>query len=71
MSRWVYCRYYNELGRKVGLTFSYGCAIKLKDYFFRYRLSEQSLSQYKVYEDGVLIFELDRHNYSHIPDMDF
>lgn len=59
MARFVYCRYINEVGREVGLTFSYGNEKQLRDVFNRYKLSKDSFTQYNVYEGDKLIYTLD------------
>lgn len=59
-SKWVRCRYINEVGLEVGLTFSYGNKEVLNDIITRYGLSKENLIEYNVYENEKLIFTLDK-----------
>lgn len=58
--RTVYCRYINEVGREVGLTFTYGNERVLREITNRYNLSKGNLKQYNVYEGNELIFTLEK-----------
>lgn len=58
MVRTVYCRYIDDLGKEVGLTFAYGDEKMFKEYWNRYKLSKDKLTQYNVYEGDKLIYSL-------------
>ncbi|MGN7485341.1 hypothetical protein ACTHPB_27865 [Priestia megaterium] len=58
MVRTVYCRYIDDLGKEVGLTFAYGDENMFKEYWNRYKLSKDKLTQYNVYEGDKLVYSL-------------
>jgi len=58
MVRKVYCRYIDDLGKEVGLTFAYGDEKMFNEYWKRYKLSKDKLTQYNVYEGDKLIYSL-------------
>jgi hypothetical protein len=59
MAKWVRCKYVNEVGLEVGLTFSYGSKKVRDDIFFRYRLSKENVTMYNIYEGDELIYSLE------------
>lgn len=59
MAKWVECRYINEVGIEVGLTFSYGTQKQLNEIKLRFRLSKDNITRYNVYENGKILYSHD------------